>query len=305
VTLAIVSAAGLAAGIMGMFLALRQRRLSVYDVLSHLTLDPGPVSANGRSKSGRSGSARLRADRLVGARVAVSMRRRQIVGERLGTRLTLVGMTLEELCAQCVLSATVGFLLPAVSCSLMAAGGVRLSFVIPVWIGLIGGLIGAGFPVVVLESTVKRARRAAIRVVCSFLDMVVLGLAAGMGIESALMTAAQVGDTDISRRIFAALSGSRDTGEPPWEALFRLGSSMGISDLCEIASTAGLAGTEGAKVRSTLAARAASVRRHERAVREAEANAITEKLFLPGALLLLGFLVFIGYPAFTRIASGF
>ena len=38
---------------------------------------------------------------------------------------------------------------------------------------------------------------------------------------------------------------------------------------------------------------------------EAEANALTERLFLPGAFLLVGFLLFVGYPAFTRIASGF
>jgi tight adherence protein C len=66
-----------------------------------------------------------------------------------------------------------------------------------------------------------------------------------------------------------------------------------------------MAGTEGAKVRSTLTARAASIRRHELAAAEAEANAVTDKLFIPGAFLLLGFLLLIGYPAFSRIAAGF
>jgi hypothetical protein len=32
---------------------------------------------------------------------------------------------------------------------------------------------------------------------------------------------------------------------------------------------------------------------------------MTERLFVPGALLLLGFLLFIGYPAFHRILGGF
>ena len=31
---------------------------------------------------------------------------------------------------------------------------------------------------------------------------------------------------------------------------------------------------------------------------------MTERL-LPGALLLVGFLLFVGYPAFTRILTGF
>jgi hypothetical protein len=133
----------------------------------------------------------------------------------------------------------------------------------------------------------------------------VLGLAGGMGIESALLTAAQLGENAVSRRMLAALSLCRDTGEPPWEALARLGETLGIEELSELAATAGLAGMEGAKVRATLAARASSIRRHELAIAEAEANALTEKLFIPGAFLLVGFLIFIGYPAFTRIAAGF
>jgi tight adherence protein C len=80
---------------------------------------------------------------------------------------------------------------------------------------------------------------------------------------------------------------------------------LGIDELSDLAAAAGLAGTEGAKVRSTLAARAATIRRHELANAEAEANALTEKLFIPGVFLLIGFLVFVGYPAFTRIALGF
>jgi Flp pilus assembly protein TadB len=142
-------------------------------------------------------------------------------------------------------------------------------------------------------------------VICSFLDLVVLGLGGGMGIESALFTAAQLGENAMSRRLVAELSLCRDAGEPPWEALERLGDALGIDELCELAATARLAGTEGARVRTTLAARAASIRRHELANEEAEANALTEKLFVPGAFLLVGFLLFIGYPAFTRITSGF
>jgi hypothetical protein len=32
---------------------------------------------------------------------------------------------------------------------------------------------------------------------------------------------------------------------------------------------------------------------------------VTERLFLPGALLLVGYLLFIGYPAFSRVIGGF
>ena len=78
-----------------------------------------------------------------------------------------------------------------------------------------------------------------------------------------------------------------------------------VPELVELATTVQLAGTEGARIRQSLTARAASLRRHEQADAESAANAMTERLFLPGALLLLGFLLFIGYPAFQRILGGF
>ena len=111
------------------------------------------------------------------------------------------------------------------------------------------GIGGALLPIAELNAEAKRGRRHAKRVICSFLDLVVLGLAGGMGIESALLTAAQLGENVVSRRLLAALSLCRDTGEPPWEALARLGETLGIDELSELAATAGLAGMEGAKVR--------------------------------------------------------
>jgi hypothetical protein len=80
---------------------------------------------------------------------------------------------------------------------------------------------------------------------------------------------------------------------------------VGVPELVELSTTLQLAGTEGARIRQSLSARAVALRRHEQAEAESEANAVTERLFLPGALLLIGFLVFIGYPAFARILGGF
>jgi Flp pilus assembly protein TadB len=219
--------------------------------------------------------------------------------------LALVNSSLEALAARCVVGSAIGFLLPVFTSVVLFFGGFGVPVLIPLGAGLLFGAVGALIPIVELDASSKRARRHARRVICSFLDLVVLGLAGGMGIESALLTAAQLGENAVSRRLVAELSLCRDTGEPPWEALERLGEALGIDELRELAATAGLAGMEGARVRATLAARAASIRRHELANEEAEANALTEKLFLPGAFLLVGFLLFIGYPAFTRIASGF
>jgi tight adherence protein C len=314
-TPAIAAGTAFALGIIGVIAGVRRRPLSLEAVLSRLTgsadasvsavVSPQRDGTAANERGRRHQENRWRVDHHLGRYVSEVIGRRGSGGGALSAKLALAGTTLDMLCGQCALSGVVGFALPGVMWALMTAGGVHLPVAVPIWAGVLTGLVGVGFPVFVFESQVKGERRRATRIICSFLDLVVLGLAAGMGIESALVTAAQVGDTDISARILQALAASRDTGEPPWDALYRLGESLGLEDLCELASTAGMAGTEGARVRATLTARAASIRRHELATVESEANAVTDKLFIPGAFLLLGFLLFIGYPAFSRIASGF
>jgi Flp pilus assembly protein TadB len=186
----------------------------------------------------------------------------------------------------------------------VTAGGVHLPFVVPVWAGLTFGLGGGLLPVLVLRSRANQARRSARQVVGSFLNLVVLCLAGGMGIEGALHESARIGGDDTSERILNALVLAQDTGEPPWDALDTLGRDLGIAELTELAAAVALAGAEGARIRMTLAAKAGSIRRHELADAETHANSVTERLFLPGVFLLVGFLVFIAYPAVARISSG-
>jgi Flp pilus assembly protein TadB len=186
----------------------------------------------------------------------------------------------------------------------VTAGGVHLSFAVPLWAALALGCGGGTLPVFVLQSKAKRAKRSARRVVGSFLNMVVLCLAGGMGIEGALHASAHIGEDAVSERILNSLVLAQDSGDPPWSALDRLGRDLGVTELTELAAAVGLAGTEGARIRLTLAAKANSIRRHDLAEAEAQANAVTERLFLPGVFLLIGFLVFIAYPAIARISAG-
>jgi hypothetical protein len=300
-TAVVLAALGVGVGLLGLVAGLRSHRPSLQEALASLNVDEG--STRRLQPAGHRDGGRL--DYRAATFVANSVRGRVFFDRELGTRLALVNSSLEALAARCVVGSAIGFLLPVFTSVVLFFGGFGVPVLIPLGAGLLFGAVGALIPIVELDASSKRARRHARRVICSFLDLVVLGLAGGMGIESALLTAAQLGENAVSRRLVAELSLCRDTGEPPWEALERLGEALGIDELRELAATAGLAGMEGARVRATLAARAASIRRHELANEEAEANALTEKLFLPGAFLLVGFLLFIGYPAFTRIASGF
>ncbi len=169
---------------------------------------------------------------------------------------------------------------------------------------VLGPLCGVGLVVSRVWHAGQRRRQLASQAVSTYLDLVVLCLAGGMGVEGALDAAATVAEDPFSARIAAVLDGARHGGRPPWQALAAMGTDLGVSELVEVANTVSLAGTEGARIRATLAAKAETLRRRQLAKTESEANAMTERLFLPGALLLIGFLVFIGYPAFARILSG-
>ena len=219
--------------------------------------------------------------------------------------LEITGTTPDAFVSRIVVLAGCCAIGPLVLWLLAATAGVGL----PAAAAAVCVLVGVpGAVAVSVAGMVRRAkdRRRHFRVVIgSFVDLVVLSLAGGVGIDGALHAASQVSPDWAAQRVGRTLLAAREAGDTPWAALEVLGRDLDIPELVELATTVQLAGTEGARIRGSLTARAASLRRHEQADAESAANAMTERLFLPGALLLLGFLVFIGYPAFQRIIGGF
>jgi Flp pilus assembly protein TadB len=245
-----------------------------------------------------------RPDRVVGARLAQVLDERGRLPAAMSSMVRAAQTSVEALCAEALLGAAAGVAMPVVVVALMRVGGIRVPLAVPVWASVVLGAAGLLLPFSLLRATAAVARRSARAATAAYLDLVVLCLAGGMGIEGALHAAAGIADDEFSTRIAAALDLARDAGDSPWDALSALGEDLGVLELTELAAAVRLAGTEGARIRSTLSVKAASIRRHELAEAEAEANTVTERLFLPGALLLVGFLLFIGYPAVARIAGG-
>jgi Flp pilus assembly protein TadB len=216
-----------------------------------------------------------------------------------------VDRTVEEVAARMVLGALCGLLVSFLMIAVAVPSRGGLPIMVPVWVGGLLTLAGAVAPLLSLRAEANASRRAARAVVSSFLDLVTLCLAGGMGIEGALHASAGVAEDRLSARLRQALSSGRDRGETPWQALAGLGRQLRIDELTELSAAVALAGTEGARIRSTLSAKASSIRLHQLSEAEAEANAITERLFFPGMFLLFGFLVFVGYPAVSKILGGF
>ncbi len=163
----------------------------------------------------------------------------------------------------------------------------------------------AGFflPDFTLRDQAERRRRGFRHALSAYLDLVNILLAGGAGIETALWAAADAGDGWGFQRIRAALHRSRLTGRSPWETFAALGRDLDVSELSELASSISLAGSHGARIRASLAAKADTLRGHQVAETEAAAEAATERMTIPLAVLLFGFLLFIAYPAIQQITS--
>ena len=301
--------AGAGIGVLGVVAGLRARARTIGVVLNLMDTDPRPDATRSFPRSLPATPTPRRGKPPVADRIGIVVSpvadvfpslRSNVQGE-----LSSAGMTLDHLAGQCFLSCLAGCLCPFVVWAVLSMGGLSVGISLPVWAGLSGGLAGGAVPVYRLRSEAKKKRRHSRRAVGCFLDLVVLALAGGLGIEGALHSAAAISESDVSLRIARALDEARDAGRTPWAALADLGRELGVPEMIELSAAVSLAGTEGARIRSTLSAKAASIRSHELADSETEANTVSERLFLPGVLLLLGFLIFIGYPAVARFTSGF
>ena len=213
--------------------------------------------------------------------------------------LRVVGRTPEEQAARAATYAFFALLLGPWVAVVSAATGNQVSPILPGLIVLVGVPFGLILPFSSLKSEAAERRRAFSHALSSWCDVVVMNLASGRGVEQAMETAAAAGHGWAFSTMRGALRAGYVRGDPPWEALADLGRDLGITDLDELASTVGMAGEEGAAVRDTVQAKAQTIRQRITSETEELAAAATERMSLPGVLLVLGFLVFLGYPALS------
>jgi len=197
--------------------------------------------------------------------------------------------------------ALLGVLIVPALAAVLALGGVGVSWQLPVWAGLSTGVVALFVPDFIVASDAE-GRRAQLReAVAGMLDLVAIALAGGAGVEQALRDATEepVGWAQTALR--QAVETAHLTRRPPWEPLADLGAQAGVSVLGELAAALSLAGNEGARIKASLVARSAALSAHQLADAEAAATSATEAMVLPVVLLMMGFLIFIGYPAFAAV----
>jgi tight adherence protein C len=299
VTLAVILGTGVGIGCIGIVLGLR----SVSPTL--LSIAESMNSAGGsRSAETEAANVRLRLGRSIVAWVEESTRQTGPRWAALRASLAITGVLPEELAAKVLVGAGSGIVAPPLLWAMATMAGLSVSPDLPLLLAVTAVPTGICLPIIGLVARARDRRRHFRVIIGSFVDLVVLGLAGGVGIEGAMFAAAGVSNDWAARRMMKALLTGRDSGVSLWVALGQLGEEIAVPELVELSTALELAGTEGARIRQSLTARAISFRRHEQADAESEAHSTTERLFLPGVLLLVGFLLFIGYPAFSRILGG-
>jgi tight adherence protein C len=217
-------------------------------------------------------------------------------------QLALAGITPEAWARDKLIGATGGLTVPLLVWAALTGIGIQVPAVVGL-LAMAGGVAGFFLPDLKLKEQVEQRRKAFQYALSAYLDLVNVILAGGGGIETALVAAADAGDGWAFARLRHALHRAQRINQPLWTAFDDLGAELGVPELRDLASSIGLAGAQGARIRASLAVKADTLRSHQISETEAAAEATTERMNLPTAVLLLGFLIFIVFPAVTAITG--
>jgi tight adherence protein C len=197
-----------------------------------------------------------------------------------------------------------GLLVLAPVCwALLRLMGIPLPSAIPLLAALFLGALGFFLPDLVIRSEAARRRREFRRTVGIFLDLVAMNLAGGRGLPEALLAAATISEHWSLIRIRQALINARLFGITPWQSLGDLGTELDIDELRDLSGALSLAADDGAKIRASLSARAATLRRKELADAEGEAGERSQSMLVAQLLICAAFLVFLAYPAVAQLLT--
>lgn len=225
-------------------------------------------------------------------------------GEALTGDLAVIDRPISTHLAQKATLAVAGLLAPTLAHLLFAVAGVSLGVEVPVIAAVALAAVGFVLPDLQARRDAATLRTGFRHALSAYLDLVWITLAGGAGVDSALADSVGIGRGWAFAQIRRALETARMTRTTPWATLRQLGEELAVTELAELAASVSLAGTEGAKVRVSLAAKATALRTHQLTDAEGDAHAATERMSLPVMVLFLGFLGFITYPALIQVLNG-
>ncbi|GIH21971.1 type II secretion system protein [Acrocarpospora phusangensis] len=254
--------------------------------------------------------------RSLGVRLAKFYQARGWEARSVRADLTLLGKSFEGFLATKVLLAVSGLFAFPLLVGWLAVMGWGVSLHVPFWSALLVSVVFFLLPDAQIRRDAAVRRRDFRHAVGAFLDLVSMNLAGGRGVPEALLMAVSVGSPAPAangsladapgsnwamERIRESLANARIVGITPWQALGQLGDEINVDELRDLSAALGLVADDGAKVRASLTARSATLRRRELAEIEGKAGERSQSMLVAQLLLCAGFVIFLSYPAAMKM----
>ncbi|MGW7670206.1 type II secretion system F family protein [Streptomyces sp. NPDC054775] len=219
------------------------------------------------------------------------------------TNLALLGQGPGQFMLKKVALAVLGLLCPVLVTIPWMVAGVALPLYVPAVVGLVVAGLLFLTPDLAVRDAARRAREEFAHAVSAYLDLVALKRAADAGPTQALEKAAQVGRGWPFLLMQGALRRARLEKIPPYQALAELAVEYDLPVLDDVADIMRGSATDGAAVYKALKARTAALNAELLADQAAEANAASEKMTAPGALLAVLVMLLMAFPAVIRMLT--
>jgi Type II secretion system (T2SS), protein F len=217
--------------------------------------------------------------------------------------LAVLRITPHEWLGEKALLGVIGLAFPPFLVGLLGVAGIALPWPVPTLASLALAALLFTIPSLTVRERAASAREDFARAVGAYIELVALERLAGSGTNQALENAAHVGQSWVFERIREELLRARLSGTTPWDSLAGLADELGVAELADLSDIMRLAGEEGAQVYEALRARGRSLRTAMLTREQARANAASERMVLPVALLALCFALMIATPAMYHLLS--
>ncbi|WP_426990775.1 TadC protein [Pseudarthrobacter sp. Y6] len=219
--------------------------------------------------------------------------------------LALVGATSEQHSANQALMGIMGLVIPpafgTVFVLILGLPAPILIFSLPVSLGLAVLLMWATN--LTITQKAAEARQEFARAVATYIELVAAERKRATAATIALEHAADVADSWVFVRIRQELQLARYKGQRPWDALKQFSKEIGVPELSDLADIMRLAGAEGASVYEPLRARGKGLRVQLLNEARSRANADSERITMPMALMGLIFIALIATPPLFKLIT--
>lgn len=232
-----------------------------------------------------------------------ALTRRGVSLEPLRTDLAITGRTAEAWLATTLVTVVAAFLMPSVLSILATLLGIGTSLAVPLVAGVVLAAAAAIGSVAQLRKEAEVKRDEFVTTLGTYLHLFSMCLAGGRGINEAMVTSASIGRGWAFDMVRDRIGQARRSGDTPWKALGDLGAEMNVKELTDLSSALSLVGDNGARVRSSLRARAATLRRRQLADASAAASSADDSMRVSQTLMGAGFMLLIGFPAAALVLA--